>query len=108
MTMSHITSSDSNSPSYDNMPNLNQHHQQPSMFQWPYNPQYTTQTPWTQLPHPQQGHPTLPFWPPQQFGANIPPIFQTFNANGWQANPIPGFPGLYGTFSLHMTFLQLY
>jgi hypothetical protein len=26
------------------------------------------------------------FWP-QLFGANIPPIFQTFNANGFQANP---------------------
>jgi hypothetical protein len=73
----------SGSQSHDNVPNSNQQ-QQTSMYQWPYyTSQNSTQAPWQQFPLPQQSH---VFWP-QLFGANIPPIFQTFNANGFQANP---------------------
>ncbi|PNX71728.1 hypothetical protein L195_g027611 [Trifolium pratense] len=70
--------------SHDNVPNSNQQ-QQTSMYQWPYyTSQNSTQAPWQQFPLPQQSH---VFWP-QLFVTNIPPFFQSFNANGLQAIPI--------------------
>ncbi|WJX55205.1 hypothetical protein P8452_41003 [Trifolium repens] len=71
------------SASHDNVPNSNQQ-QQTSMYQWPYyTSQNSTQAPWQQFPLPQQSH---VFWP-QLFGTNIPPFIQSFNANGFHANP---------------------
>jgi hypothetical protein len=116
-----LDSNSSSNSSHDNVPNSNTQQQQPPMFHWPYFPPSATQAvaPWQlQLPHTQQG--SQVFRPPQLFGANIPPIFQTFNGDGWQSfeatsptthNLVPNmcyhagytFPGLYATFSLHKT-----